>query len=385
MRYVKPDFYDSFCCVAGKCPDTCCAGWQIVIDEQSLENYDKEQGSFGTRLHNSIDWEEGVFYQCDKRCAFLNEKNLCDLYTALGSEALCDTCRDYPRHTEEFDGLRELSLSLSCPIAAEMILKATADSVFTEYETDEEEPLAEEFEDFDLLLFTQLEDARKVVFSILKDKQIPFEKRMHLLLALAYEMDACIAEGQFDRMDEVVRRFEALSRNLAEALNYAEKTEIPGHNMTSRYQRMSKNFEAFEDMELLREEWKEKRDSVYATLYEKGEEAYSQICTHFEEQVLNKEVDGVSVQQIAENLMVSFVYTWFCGAVYDEWIYSKMAAAAFCTEFILEFTMAQWMQNNEQICFHDFVENAYRLTREIEHSDLNLNALEDFFKTNQDD
>ena len=40
MRYVKPHFYDSFVCTAGDCPDTCCAGWQIMIDEESLERYE---------------------------------------------------------------------------------------------------------------------------------------------------------------------------------------------------------------------------------------------------------------------------------------------------------------------------------------------------------
>ena len=100
MRYVKPHFYDNFVCTAGDCPDTCCAGWQIMIDEESLERYENEPGEFGKILRNSIDWEEECFYQNNRRCAFLNDENLCDLYKALGPDALCDTCRMYPRHTE---------------------------------------------------------------------------------------------------------------------------------------------------------------------------------------------------------------------------------------------------------------------------------------------
>lgn len=42
MRYLKPHFYDKFVCTAGACPDTCCAGWQIMIDEESLDRYGKE-------------------------------------------------------------------------------------------------------------------------------------------------------------------------------------------------------------------------------------------------------------------------------------------------------------------------------------------------------
>ena len=78
--------------------------------------------SLESALRNSIDWEEECFYQNNRRCAFLNDENLCDLYKELGPDSLCDTCRLYPRHTEEYEGLRELSLSLSCPEAARIIL-----------------------------------------------------------------------------------------------------------------------------------------------------------------------------------------------------------------------------------------------------------------------
>ena len=139
MLYTIPDYYHEFSCIAGECEDTCCAGWQIVIDEDSLERYGKEQGEFGKRLRNSIDWEEECFYQKNRRCAFLNDENLCDLYKALGPDALCDTCRLYPRHTEEYEGLRELSLSLSCPEAARIILSCQEPVRFLAEETDEED------------------------------------------------------------------------------------------------------------------------------------------------------------------------------------------------------------------------------------------------------
>lgn len=48
----------------------------------------------------------------------LNEQGLCDIYTEAGPSMLCGTCRDYPRHREEYEGVVELSLSLSCAEAA---------------------------------------------------------------------------------------------------------------------------------------------------------------------------------------------------------------------------------------------------------------------------
>ena len=82
MYYRKPHYYQDFVCTADKCPDTCCAGWQIFIDEESLETYSRVKGDFGIRLLNSIDWSVGAFEQYEKRCSFLNEKNLCDIYRA---------------------------------------------------------------------------------------------------------------------------------------------------------------------------------------------------------------------------------------------------------------------------------------------------------------
>ena len=68
MLYTIPDYYKEFSCVAGECEDTCCAGWQIVIDEKSKKKYKNVRGDFRKRLLRSIDWREGVFKQSlDKR------------------------------------------------------------------------------------------------------------------------------------------------------------------------------------------------------------------------------------------------------------------------------------------------------------------------------
>ena len=93
MQITKPTFYNEFSCIAGSCPDTCCAGWQIMIDQNSLKKYRHCKGAFRNRLLNDIDWKEHSFRQYQKRCAFLNEDNLCDIYSEAGKDMLCDTCR----------------------------------------------------------------------------------------------------------------------------------------------------------------------------------------------------------------------------------------------------------------------------------------------------
>ena len=80
-EYIRPDYYDEFSCIGGACPDTCCSGWQIVIDKESQERYKRQKGIFGNRLRNEIDWKVGVFKQYKGDCCFLNEKGLCEIYT----------------------------------------------------------------------------------------------------------------------------------------------------------------------------------------------------------------------------------------------------------------------------------------------------------------
>lgn len=184
MQYIIPHYYKKFACIGGDCPDTCCAGWQIMIDPASLKKYRQTKGRLGSRLHNEIDWEEGAFRQYEKRCAFLNEENLCDLYIeGNGSGMFCKTCRLYPRHVEEFEGLREISLSLSCPEAANLILGCEEPVRFLEAENPDRE---ETYEEFDFFLFTKLEDARTLIFQILQNREYPVRLRMAIVLALAH-------------------------------------------------------------------------------------------------------------------------------------------------------------------------------------------------------
>ncbi len=371
MRYLKPDYYDDFACVAGACPDTCCAGWQIVIDEDALDKYGEVTGDFGKRLVNSIDWQEGCFYQYNRRCAFLNDENLCDLYTELGAEALCNTCKNYPRHTEEYEGLRELSLSLSCPIAAKMMLSQEKFPEFVEYEDDKEEELAEEFEDFDILMFTQLEDARAAVLKHLKDAEGSLEEKMNCYLQFAKDMQDCIDRGEYFEVDAVVRDFE-----MAQAKNHTcfanKKVEFE-----HRYMHRKQLYQHIVELERLREEWTEVLKNVESVLYAEGQEKYKESVKRFETFLDSELKCRKRYEMIGVHLFVFFFYTYFCGAVYDDRIYSKMALAVESVRFIRELDLARWLEKGT-LTEADYVELAYRYAREIEHSDLNLEAMEDF-------
>lgn len=368
MRYIKPSYFDNFKCAADQCPDTCCAGWQIMIDDRALEQYMQTEGAFGSRLINGIDWQDGSFLQYAGRCSMLNDNNLCDLVTELGESSLCETCQRYPRHVEEFEGLREWSLSLSCPIAAQMILDSESPFDLIEIEDEEEEPLAEEFEDFDLLLFTQLEDARKVLFEILQNREIKWEKRLGLMLEFGWEMQCCIEEERFYDMDNLIA-------------SYAKKEYDGNEDEKHRFLELQKHFAVFEQLERLREEWSDILEAAGNTLFENYED-YRLIRQAFLAEYGSGAPKHLQWQRYLENITGFFLYTYFCGAAYDDWIYSKVALAVFSVSFIEEFVMCRWFLADKNISWQECVELAYRYAREVEHSDENLNILEEWLQEN---
>ena len=352
MLYRKTKEFDNFICTADKCPETCCAGWQIMIDDDSLEYYGSVEGEFGKRLRNEIDWREGCFCQKGDRCAFLNENNLCDLYTALGEDALCETCTRYPRHVEEFDGVREWSLSLSCPVAAHQILTESDKATIVVYDTEEEEDI-DEFESFDTLMFGQLEDARELCFSILQDRDLDIQSRMEILMAFAYELQMCIEEERFGDLWDVIEKFENIDRNSREDF-------APYFVWDTEEKRAL--FEIVDSLEHMRADWEDTLCKMYETLYEEPATAPEMIVSEADAEIMS------------EQILFFFIFTYFCGAVYDDMIYSKMALAVYSTAFIRELWRAA-----SGLTTDEMVRLAYRYAREIEHSDQNLNQLEEIF------
>ena len=376
MRYLKPHFYDKFVCTAGDCPDTCCAGWQIMIDEDSLEKYKSVQGEFGKRLHGSVNWEEECFCQNERRCAFLNDENLCDLYKALGPDALCDTCRLYPRHTEEFEGLRELSLSLSCPEAAKIILSCKEPVRFLEEETDEED----DFDEFDFMMFSRLEDTRDVLFSVLQDRNLSLTIRMAACEQLAERYQICMEEGREFEIDDLLQECERHHREGTLREFISESLSEKGVDAASfhQWEWQKEELQVLYGLERLRPEWDQVLDGAEKWLYQGSEETYHKICEEFHKAYGSLGSHKEEWENLGEQLLMFFVYTYFCGAVYDDMVCSKMELALFSVRWIQEFLITRWLENGKQLSMQDVEQISCWYAREIEHSDDNLNALEDW-------
>lgn len=369
MEYRIPHYFNDFQCVAAECKDTCCAGWAIMIDENSLETYKKLEGPFGNRLRNSINWEEGSFQQYERRCAFLNEQNLCDIHMEAGEHMLCDTCRDYPRHKEEYEGLREGSLSLSCIEAAKIILGCKEPVQFIVFEDEEED---EEFEDFDYLLFTKLMDAREKMIWLLQKRDVDIMIRISMVLDLAQKMQDALDADEVFRMDELIENFGNMDQ-LIEFQKDAESHPIGENEYCST---MRKIFRIFNKLEVLKSDWPEYVKKAEFALYGEGQSVYEENRKRFHKSIGLKSNSYEIWSCWLEQLMVYFVFTYFCGAVYDDNMIGKMQTAVVSVLLTQELSIAKWIEQKEHLDFDGFVDIAHRVSREIEHSDLNLNRVE---------
>ena len=125
-------------------------------------------------------------------------------------------------------------------------------------------------------------------------------------------------------------------------------------------------------MEFLHQSWEDELSKVAEILYKDGEASYRKIAESF----LFKKWE-----QYGENLMMFFFYTYFCGAVYDGRIDTKVSFGIYSTAMIYDLCMARWLRQGGRLEKADVWESSWRYAREIEHSDENLEALERYFQS----
>ena len=130
-------------------------------------------------------------------------------------------------------------------------------------------------------------------------------------------------------------------------------------------------------LERLRPEWQELLDAAEVTLFAPGWEVYEQETEGFEEALA-----AAGWERMEERLVLSLLYTYFCGAVYDGFIYARTALAVFSVRWIRELVRVVWKQNGGSLSGEDIIGITYRYAREIEHSDENLGELMEYLDGN---
>lgn len=127
MNTVILEKYNSFQCLAGECPSTCCAGWRIAVDKKDVMRFEGLEPEWLRRdiLSNLLQEGERYFFKnrMDGRCAMLDEDGLCRIQRNTSEETLCNTCRKYPRLIRGDEEVLYLSMAASCPVLSKYLLQ----------------------------------------------------------------------------------------------------------------------------------------------------------------------------------------------------------------------------------------------------------------------
>ena len=126
MKYIAPAYYRDFKCIASACRHSCCIGWEVDIDADTLAAYKSMISPYGEKIRESIDFDGDPHFRLREgdRCPHLSECGLCNIITECGEASLCQICSDHPRYRNLYEGVTEIGLGLSCEEATRLVLES---------------------------------------------------------------------------------------------------------------------------------------------------------------------------------------------------------------------------------------------------------------------
>ena len=372
MKIRVPDYFDDFKCIASECEDTCCAGWGIVIDDESYKHYMNVKGEFGERLRSEIVTEgnENIFVLKGDDCPFLTENKMCDIYNNLGEDSLCYTCRQYPRVMEEFGSLREICLSLSCPEACRIILKSDKRVGFKLTENDEE---VTGYNDINAMLYLNLMQCRNIVLKILQNRDMNLNQRVSIILKFIDEVQGKIDSNSIQSIKDSISKYSDVKfiEDVANDIgNYKGNESV-------KYNNVYEIFNVFKELkhinpndplgleDALRYFWQSEEDE-YIYL-----EKHNQFDNYFSDKIYK-----------FENILVYFVFRYFMKAVFDYDVLAKIKTALVSYIMIKELLIVRWVEEGGKLTENDLVEIAHTYSKDVEHLEENIETLAEVFESN---
>lgn len=352
MKYHKPSFFDQFKCIGSACTDTCCAGWEIEVDETTAQGYLAEKGAFGDRLRREIGSEPGEYFfkLKNNRCPFLNKENLCDIFINLGEDRLCDICREHPRFYNWFGDYTEVGLGLCCEEAERLLFSDSKPLTFVEeVHTDASDLLDDESEECEQML-----EERKAIFTILQNRKKNIGARLkRLLLQLPYADEMLLLTVPILEWDDP----ESIPK-----LDYKAK---PSTNTLKSSALFLIRF--FGGMESLDETW--------PSMMKELEQNIDKLVDTNNTNAFLKFLKGENRLYEYEHIAVYLVYRYYPEILFDGQIEAKIlfAAASICLLFLMDL---QCFQENGVYTQHDRIELVRRFSKEIEYCPENMERFE---------
>jgi hypothetical protein len=114
-----------FKCIGTECEDTCCASWDIVVDDKTKAKLESSplRSLFHLNVQKSEIDNKRIFKRTDcGQCSFLNTNHLCHIHSTLDETYTPLGCQQYPRLYRQVMERNELSSDLSCPEIVRLVI-----------------------------------------------------------------------------------------------------------------------------------------------------------------------------------------------------------------------------------------------------------------------
>ena len=165
-----------------------------------------------------------MFRLTDGHCPLLSSDGLCRVQLSLGEEALCDTCRAHPRFYEEYGAAKELTLSISCPAAIDLLF---AQETPIKFVCREDGAPVSGCNDLDPDRYFALRRARDTAISITQNRALPISDRLSLLLLFSVRLQKLIDTEAYGRLDGLLARSCPREAHAIEALRFLPLLDAP--------------------------------------------------------------------------------------------------------------------------------------------------------------
>lgn len=221
MKVFYPEYFDKFQCIAAACPDNCCKEWAVDIDPETADFYRNLPGPLGEKLRAVLIEDNSMILE-NGRCPMWQTDGLCAIQAQLGHDALCKTCREFPRITHDYGNFVEYGLELSCPEAAKLILCADHHCFVEKSVSGEDAP------DYDTEIMEILLNSRQAALSFLEGN-LPLGQSLAAILLYAHHVQSALDGGELDTSLQACYRQCPAFRgqgNAAEILAFFQGLEI---------------------------------------------------------------------------------------------------------------------------------------------------------------
>lgn len=372
MKILKPYYYDEFKCIGNKCPNTCCKGWIITIDDATYKAYKSVEGPFGEKLIQNIDCNDEIKeFKLDSNmaCPFLNKEQLCDIYINLGEEFMCHTCKTYPRITKIHADVMEQTLTLSCPEVSRLLISSNR---VIDFKLEEATNLFKSYQKIDYALLNCLLNVRSLLIDIMQKRHIKFYYRQLLLIIIADKVKNSLNKKNYKEAEVILQRFyneDIINLYIEQFSNIKENKKVKIDFISSLLEQIISCFLDKDNyISQLYKKYLVDSGMTIESILEKYEQKFDQ---YYESQYF-----------VYENFYVHTIFRYCLDALDDGDIMKQVVLENIGYIIIHVFDIISWIDNNYELSINNQSLIMGGFSFAFEHNPTKFNELNEFIEKN---